>query len=90
MIESNQVYIAIDLHSKHSKMGYMNEQGEYLGQQGMQTTAQNLIGGVAKEHRENTAGISNNYTKSYPFRSCSIPGVRISMIPSPIYPSVIY
>lgn len=48
MIESNQVYIAIDLHSKHSKMGYMNEQGEYLGQQGMQTTAQNLIGGVVR------------------------------------------
>lgn len=37
-----EVYIGIDLHSKHSMIGYMNQQGEYLSQQKMETTALNL------------------------------------------------
>jgi len=41
-----QVYIAIDLHSKTSMVGYMNEQGEYLHQRQVATTAQNLINEV--------------------------------------------
>lgn len=41
-----QVYIAIDLHSNHSLIGFMNDQGQYLGQQRVPTTAVNLINGV--------------------------------------------
>ena len=39
-------YIAIDLHSKHSVMGYMDHQGTYLGHQRFGTTASNLVQGV--------------------------------------------
>lgn len=38
-----EVYIAIDLHSKYSMIGYMNQQGEYMGYQQVETTARNLI-----------------------------------------------
>lgn len=41
------VYIGIDLHSKTSTIGYMNQRGEYLGQHRVQTTAMNLINQVA-------------------------------------------
>lgn len=41
-----QVYIAIDLHSNRSLIGFMNKQGEYIGQQQVQTTAVNLINQV--------------------------------------------
>lgn len=39
-------YIAIDLHSKHSVIGYMDAQGTYLGHQRFCTTASNLVQGV--------------------------------------------
>ena len=42
----NTVYIGIDLHSNTSTIGYMNEAGEYLGQNRVQTTAMNLINQV--------------------------------------------
>jgi len=42
-----QVYIAIDLHSKHSMIGYMNPEGQYVGQQRVPTSAANLISQVA-------------------------------------------
>lgn len=41
------VYIAIDLHSKSSMIGYMNEEGKYIGQQQVKTTDSNLVGLVA-------------------------------------------
>lgn len=41
-----QVYIAIDLHSNHSLIGFMNKQGQYIGQQRFPTTAVNLINQV--------------------------------------------
>jgi len=43
----NEVYIAIDLHSKHSMIGYMNRQGQYMGQQHISTSKTNLINQVA-------------------------------------------
>lgn len=46
MKDIKTVYIGIDLHSKTSTIGYMNHQGEYLGQQRVQTTATNLINQV--------------------------------------------
>lgn len=46
MKDIEPVYIGIDLHSKTSTIGYMNHQGEYLGQQRVQTTATNLINQV--------------------------------------------
>lgn len=42
----NQVYIGIDLHSKHSTIGFMNEEGRFIGQHEVQTTANNLINQV--------------------------------------------
>lgn len=42
-----QVYIAIDLHSKHSVIGYMNKEGEYIGKRQVQTSASNLVKQVA-------------------------------------------
>lgn len=42
----SKVYIAIDLHSKHSMIGFMNEQGQYLGHQRVTTTSVNLINQV--------------------------------------------
>ncbi|HET6527737.1 MAG TPA: transposase [Balneolaceae bacterium] len=42
----SKVYIAIDLHSKSSVIGYMNNQGKYIGQQEVATTAANLINQV--------------------------------------------
>lgn len=41
-----QVYIAIDLHSKHSVVGFMNQQGQYMGHQQVATNAVNLINQV--------------------------------------------
>lgn len=46
MRQYKNVYIAIDLHSNHSMIGYMNQQGEYLGQQQVETTARNLVNQV--------------------------------------------
>lgn len=43
----NQVYVGIDLHSKHSTVGYMNQEGQFIGQQEVRTTAINLINQVA-------------------------------------------
>jgi len=43
MIDSQTVYIGIDLHSKTSTIGYMNEQGNYCGHYKVQTTPMNLI-----------------------------------------------
>jgi transposase len=43
----NQAYIAIDLHSNRSMIGYMNQEGQYIGQQQVQTTAANLVNQVA-------------------------------------------
>lgn len=42
-----EVYIAIDLHSKNSMIGFMNQKGQYMGQQQVSTTAPNLINQVA-------------------------------------------
>lgn len=42
------VYIGIDLHSKTSTIGYMNHDGEYIGQHRVQTTATNLINEIVK------------------------------------------
>lgn len=47
MNKYKKVYIAIDLHSKNSMIGYMNQEGQYVGQQQVQTTAVNLINQVA-------------------------------------------
>lgn len=41
------VYIAIDLHSNHSMVGYMNDKGKYIGQRELHTTPENLIGEIA-------------------------------------------
>lgn len=38
-----QVYIAIDLHSNSSTIGYMNKEGKYIAQQQFKTSAVNLI-----------------------------------------------
>jgi len=46
MIDTNVVYIGIDLHSNTSTIGYMNQQGEYCGHRKVQTTATNLINQV--------------------------------------------
>lgn len=46
MKDTQIVYIGIDLHSNTSTIGYMNHQGEYLGQRRVQTTATNLINQV--------------------------------------------
>lgn len=42
-----KVYIAIDLHSKTSMIGYMNEAGKYMGHQRVATSGVNLINQVA-------------------------------------------
>ena len=47
MNKYKKIYIAIDLHSKHSMIGHMNQQGQYLGQQQVPTTAVNLVNRVA-------------------------------------------
>lgn len=47
MNKYKKIYIAIDLHSKHSMIGHMNRKGQYLGQQQVPTTAVNLINRVA-------------------------------------------
>lgn len=47
MNKYKEVYIAIDLHSKNSMIGYMNQKGQYQGQQHVATTAENLISQVA-------------------------------------------
>jgi len=47
MSKYKKIYIAIDLHSKHSMIGHMNQQGQYLGQQHVPTTPENLISQVA-------------------------------------------
>jgi len=41
-----KVYIAIDLHSKTSMIGYMNEAGKYMGHQRVATSGVNLINQV--------------------------------------------
>jgi len=46
MKDVETVYIGLDLHSKTSTIGYMNQQGQYLGQHRIQTTAMNLINQV--------------------------------------------
>lgn len=46
MNNEETVYIGIDLHSNTSTVGYMNQAGEYIGQQRVQTTATNLINQV--------------------------------------------
>lgn len=43
MKDSQTVYIGIDLHSNTSTIGYMNEQGKYLGHCNVQTTPMNLV-----------------------------------------------
>jgi transposase len=43
MKNNKEVFIAIDLHSKHSMIGYMNENGEYIDQRQVQTSPKNLI-----------------------------------------------
>jgi len=43
------VFIAIDLHDNNSVIGYMNEDGAYINQVQVSTTAQNLVGQVASE-----------------------------------------
>lgn len=47
MNKYKKVYIAIDLHTKNSMIGYMNQEGQYVGQQQVQTTAVNLINQIA-------------------------------------------
>jgi transposase len=46
MKDTDVVYIAIDLHSNTSTVGYMNHHGEYCGHRQVQTTASNLINQV--------------------------------------------
>lgn len=46
MNNPDAVYIAIDLHSNTSTIGYMNHQGEYCGHRQVQTTAPNLVNQV--------------------------------------------
>lgn len=46
MNKYKKVYIAMDLHSKRSVVGYMNKEGKYIAQQQFQTTAVNLINQV--------------------------------------------
>ncbi|MDZ7690238.1 MAG: transposase [Balneolaceae bacterium] len=43
MNKYKKIYIAIDLHSKHSMIGHMNAEGQYLGQQQVPTTGVNLM-----------------------------------------------
>lgn len=43
----DHVYIAIDLHANHSVIGYMNQEGQYIEQHQVTTTAENLQGVVA-------------------------------------------
>lgn len=47
MNKYKKIYIAIDLHSKHSMIGHMNQKGQYLGQRQVPATAVNLINQVA-------------------------------------------
>lgn len=47
MNKYKKIYIAIDLHSKHSMIGHMNAEGQYLGQQQVPTTGVNLMNQVA-------------------------------------------
>lgn len=47
MKDVETVYIGIDLHSKTSTIGYMNQDGKYIGHRQVQTTATNLINQVA-------------------------------------------
>lgn len=57
-----QVYIAIDLHSKHSVIGFMNQKGHYMGHQQVTTNAVNLINQVTAipaEHKWLTLEQSN-------------------------------
>lgn len=44
----DQVYIAIDLHANNSVIGYMNQDGRYIEQQQVATTAERLQGAVAE------------------------------------------
>lgn len=46
MNNADVVYVAIDLHSNTSTIGYMNHSGEYCGHRQVQTTAANLINQV--------------------------------------------
>lgn len=46
MKDIETVYIGIDLHSKTSMIGYMTQQGEYLGHQQVPTTSTNLVNQV--------------------------------------------
>jgi transposase len=46
MKDVKTVYIGIDLHSNTSTIGYMNQDGEYMGQRQVQTTAIHLINQV--------------------------------------------
>lgn len=57
-----EVYIGIDLHSKHSTIGYMNQEGQFIGQQQLRTTAIHLINQVTAipaEHKHLTLEQSN-------------------------------
>lgn len=47
MNKYKQVYIGIDLHSKNSMIGYMNQKGQYMGQQQVRTSRVNLINQVS-------------------------------------------
>lgn len=62
-MNTNQtVYIAIDLHSNTSTIGYMNKEGEYIGQQQVQTSVMNLINQVVAipgQHKKLTLEQSN-------------------------------
>jgi hypothetical protein len=46
IMNSNIKYIAIDLHHSHSVIGWMNQQGTYLGQQRFVITRTGLISRV--------------------------------------------
>lgn len=62
MNKLKQAYIAIDLHSNHSMIGYMNEEGKYLGQQQVQTSSKNLINqivAISAESKQLTIEQSN-------------------------------
>lgn len=54
---NDQIYIAIDLHSNHSVIGYMNQAGQYIEQRQVETTADNLQGEMVRlqaDHKQLT------------------------------------
>lgn len=48
MNKYKEVYIAIDLHSNHSMIGYMTPKGDYRGQQQFATSARELVNQVVR------------------------------------------